>query len=749
MTVYRAALAKHHQAQRDQNVNSRLLCRSSGEKYAAKIAKTSTYFCSRNDGSVSFQIGHSISGFLRERSVSALVQINRLKEIQSLRPYTTSIGLRSSYRVEDDPIIKYTADARPGGSNVESTDDEAVKKYGLDIGKVADEEVVEYILRLVVGRLGASEQVFHALKTELGFAQAYTAYSELKKLHDSRERAGARIAKVRKLIQEEGSTGDPSIAALSNLMEHASLSIDSVRTRGGRLQPPISTFESNIVDSVVDSAIVGMAALGLRATDSYNELVDVYRGTFCRMCYQYGCHEHGGEHSLPTRRVDPTYPRVQSVPVAALGGIDDDEDSASDSSDDDTVCLSSDASDEGKSPPEIRSVRVAATRPAPQRLRDPSEFVNASHVSLVATKMRTFLSGGAVCSEKCWKRGRSSGSNRGKASLSPTEVGIVRKLRETMGDNSCLLAAVVGSASCETLHEFVEEEEITSSERPNRRLGNWKHGRRSGGSNHELVQRMRNQRLQDRGTTNHEYKPCMHEGMCDSTGCSCMKRDHMCEKACACSRDCPNRFEGCTCAPGSCRTDACPCFAALRECDPDFCLSCGASNVAVSLLSGAISSPRMIEQCGNVNVACTRHKRLMKSFSDIHGYGMYAHEPIAANEFVYEYTGAMLSQDEAERRGMLYDKMNMSYLFDLNEDAVLDALRSGNKSKFINHEGETPNCTAKVVSVCGIHHISIWALRDIAKGEELVFDYGYKGNVGPEWSKRRSRLETVVSKDPK
>ncbi|GMF15993.1 unnamed protein product [Phytophthora lilii] len=74
-------------------------------------------------------------------------------------------------------------------------------------------------------------------------------------------------------------------------------------------------------------------------------------------------------------------------------------------------------------------------------------------------------------------------------------------------------------------------------------------------------------------------------------------------------------------------------------------------------------------------------------FSSIHGYGMYAREAIACNEFVYEYTGAMLSQDEAERRGLIYDKMEMSYLFDLNEDAVLDALRSGNKSKFINHDG--------------------------------------------------------------
>ncbi|RLN61642.1 hypothetical protein BBP00_00005274 [Phytophthora kernoviae] len=606
---------------------------------------------------------------------------------------------------------------------------------------MADEEVVEYVLRLVVGHLGASEQVFYALKSELDFSQAYTAYCELKKLHDSREQAGARIAKVCKLIQDEGRTRDSDITALSNLMKHSSLSAASAKASSRRLQPPISTFESNIVDNFVDSAMVGMAALGLRATDSYNELVDVYRGSFCRMCYQYGCHEHGGEHSLPTRRVDPAYPRVQSAPVAALGGIDGDEDNASDSSDGDTVCFDSDASEEGISSSEVSA---AATRSGQQHLRDPSEFVNASHVSLVATKMRMFLSDDTVCSQRCWKCDDSSGPNRGGVSLSPTELGMIRKLRETMGDNSCLLAAVMDSVSCKELHAFIEEEEVTSGGRPNRRLGNWKHGRRSGGSNHELVQRTRNQRLQDRGTKNHEYKPCMHEGMCDSTGCSCMKRDHMCEKACACSRDCPNRFEGCTCAPGSCRTNTCPCFAALRECDPDFCLSCGASDVAV----GVMSSPHTNEHsCGNVNVACTRHKRLMKGFSGIHGYGMYAHETIAADEFVYEYTGAMLSQDEAERRGMLYDKMNMSYLFDLNEDAVLDALRSGNKSKFINHEGETPNCTAKVVSVCGIHHISIWALRDIAKGEELFFDYGYKGNVGPEWSKHRSRLETVAPKD--
>ncbi|KAF1786686.1 SET domain [Phytophthora cactorum] len=104
----------------------------------------------------------------------------------------------------------------------------------------------------------------------------------------------------------------------------------------------------------------------------------------------------------------------------------------------------------------------------------------------------------------------------------------------------------------------------------------------------------------------------------------------------------------------------------------------------------------------------------------------------------------MVSQDEAERRGLIYDTRDTSYLFDLNEDAVLDALRCGSKSKFINHDGEAPNCTAKVVSVCGVHHITIWALRNIAVGEELVFDYGYKRSVGPDWSQHYNQVSIFV-----
>lgn len=91
-------------------------------------------------------------------------------------------------------------------------------------------------------------------------------------------------------------------------MEQSSLSKASrAKTWSMRLQPPIFKFESRIADGLVDDA----ATLGLRFTNLYKRLVDVYNGSFCWMCYRYACHEHGGEHPLPARRVDPVYPRVR------------------------------------------------------------------------------------------------------------------------------------------------------------------------------------------------------------------------------------------------------------------------------------------------------------------------------------------------------------------------------------------------------------------------------------------------------
>lgn len=44
-----------------------------------------------------------------------------------------------------------------------------------------------------------------------------------------------------------------------------------------------------------------------------------------------------------------------------------------------------------------------------------------------------------------------------------------------------------------------------------------------------------------------------------------------------------------------------------------------------------------------------------------------------------EYVGELLSQEECERRGQVYDIINSSYLFQLNAEWAIDARKAGSK----------------------------------------------------------------------
>ena len=102
--------------------------------------------------------------------------------------------------------------------------------------------------------------------------------------------------------------------------------------------------------------------------------------------------------------------------------------------------------------------------------------------------------------------------------------------------------------------------------------------------------------------------------------------------------------------------------------------------------------------------------------STIHGTGGYARRNIAARTPVIEYVGEKITKAEA----LVRCEANNEYIFTLDDEFDLDGNVPWNPARFINHSC-APNCEAEVEA----GRITIIALRDIAAGEELTFNYGY------------------------
>jgi histone-lysine N-methyltransferase EZH2 len=57
------------------------------------------------------------------------------------------------------------------------------------------------------------------------------------------------------------------------------------------------------------------------------------------------------------------------------------------------------------------------------------------------------------------------------------------------------------------------------------------------------------------------------------------------------------------------------------------------------------------------------------------GWGCFIGEDVEKGEFIAEYVGELISQEEVERRARIYDRVKTSYIFSLNEDYAVDAAR--------------------------------------------------------------------------
>jgi len=113
-------------------------------------------------------------------------------------------------------------------------------------------------------------------------------------------------------------------------------------------------------------------------------------------------------------------------------------------------------------------------------------------------------------------------------------------------------------------------------------------------------------------------------------------------------------------------------------------------------------------------------RRIQIRRSGVHGKGVFAVQPIAEGEVLIEYTGEVIGWQEAQDRHP-HDPLqpNHTFYFHVDDDRVIDAKFGGNSARWINHSC-APNCFADEVD----GRIFITALRNIAAGEEINYDYG-------------------------
>jgi SET domain-containing protein len=94
------------------------------------------------------------------------------------------------------------------------------------------------------------------------------------------------------------------------------------------------------------------------------------------------------------------------------------------------------------------------------------------------------------------------------------------------------------------------------------------------------------------------------------------------------------------------------------------------------------------------------------------GFGMFAVTPVKKGDFVMEYTGTKIQTKVA-------DTLGTKYLFEIDKEWTIDGSLRSNTARYINHACK-PNCEADIRD----GHIMLYAVRAIAPGDELSFDYG-------------------------
>ncbi len=94
------------------------------------------------------------------------------------------------------------------------------------------------------------------------------------------------------------------------------------------------------------------------------------------------------------------------------------------------------------------------------------------------------------------------------------------------------------------------------------------------------------------------------------------------------------------------------------------------------------------------------------------GLGLFALERIPADTRIIEYTGPVLTHQQADRKGG-------KYLMTIDDKYVIDGTSRTNTARYINH-----SCRPNAEAIVSGRRVWIWSKRRIRAGEEIAYDYG-------------------------
>lgn len=104
--------------------------------------------------------------------------------------------------------------------------------------------------------------------------------------------------------------------------------------------------------------------------------------------------------------------------------------------------------------------------------------------------------------------------------------------------------------------------------------------------------------------------------------------------------------------------------------------------------------------------------------SRIHGRGVFANKAIRKGTKVIEYTGPIVSREEADEIGAQTENGHShTMLFQIDKERVING-NEGGDARYINHSCD-PNCEAIQYG----DKIFIESIKSIPKGTELLYDY--------------------------